>query len=157
VHTFTAVLTSAMGEPGDAWTMVVIPADIARSFGTGSTVRVRGTVNEIPYRSSLMPDGDGGFHMMINAAIRAEAEVGQGDVVSIELEVDDAPRTVRTPPDLNRALKDDPRAMAFWGALSYSNKKLYVDWILEAKQPEARMKRVAETVQGMRDGKKRQR
>jgi hypothetical protein len=157
VHTFTAVLTSAMGEPGDAWTMVVIPDDIASSFGTRSMVRVRGTLNGIAYRSSLMPDGEGGFHMLVNAAIRAEAEVSQGDEVTVDLEIDDAPRTVRTPPDLNRALKDDPRANAFWGALPYSNKKLYVDWILEAKQPDARAKRVTETVQSMRDGKKRQR
>lgn len=157
MHTFTAVLTSAMGEPGDDWTMVVIPEDIASSFGTRSMVRVRGTVNGVPYRSSLMPSGDGGFRMMVNAAIRAEADVGQGDEVAVELEIDNAPRTVRTPPDLNRALKDDPRAKAFWGALSYSNKKLYVDWILEAKQPDTRAKRVTETVQGMRDGKKRQR
>jgi hypothetical protein len=157
VHTFTAVLTSAMDEPGDAWTLVVIPNDIASSFGTRSMVRVRGTVNGVPYRSSLMPDGEGGFQMMVSAAIRAEAGVDQGEEVTVDLEIDDAPRTVRTPPDLNRALKDDPRAKAFWGALSYSNKKLYVDWIMEAKQPDTRAKRVAETVQGMRDGKKRQR
>lgn len=157
MHTFTAVLTSAMGEPGDAWTMVVIPDDIAASLGTRSMVRVRGTVNGVPVRSSLMSDGGGAFRMMVNAGVCAEAGVGQGDEVTVELEVDDAPRTVRTPPDLNQALKADPRAMAFWGALSYSNKKLYVDWILDANGPETRAKRVAETVQGMRDGKKRQR
>ena len=157
MHTFTAVLTSAMDEPGDAWTLVVIPDDLARSLGTRSMVRVRGTVNGVPYRSSLMPDGDGGFRMMVNATTRADAGVDQGDEVTVDLEIDDAPRKVRTPPDLNRALKDDPRAKAFWGALSYSNKKLYVDWILDAQQPETRAKRVAETVQGMRDGKKRQR
>jgi len=157
VHIFTAVLTSAAGEPGDAWTMVVIPGEIAGSFGGRSTVRVRGTVNGVAYRSSLMPDGDGGFHMMVNASTRAEAEVEPGDEVTVELEIDDAPRTVRTPPDLNRALQDDPRARAFWGALSHSNKRLYVDWILEAKEPGTRAKRVSETVQGMRDGKKRER
>lgn len=157
MHTFTATLTSAMDQPGDAWSTIVIPGDVAASFGTHAMVKVRGTIDDVPFRSSLMADGNGGFHMMVNAAIRREAGVGAGDEVSVTMEVDDAPRTVRTPPDLNTALKVDRRAKAFWDALSYSNKKLYVEWIREAKQPATRAKRVAETVQNMRDGKKRQR
>jgi Domain of unknown function (DUF1905)/Bacteriocin-protection, YdeI or OmpD-Associated len=157
MHTFTATLTSAMEGPGDAWTTIVIPDEVAASFGTRAMVKVRGTIDGVPIRSSLMPDGAGGFRMMVNASIRKEAGVGAGDEVSVALEVDDDPRTVRTPTDLNTALKADPRAKAFWGALSYSNKSLYVEWIREAKQPETRARRVAETVQNMRDGKKRQR
>jgi hypothetical protein len=157
MHTFVATLASAMDGAGDAWTRIAIPADVASSFRSTAMVKVRGTLNGVAYRSSLMPDGQGGFHMMVNAAIREEAGVGSGDEVTVQMEVDDAPRTVRTPADLAAGLRADPRANAFWGALSYSNKRLYVDQILEAKQPETRAKRVAETVQAMRDGKKRQR
>lgn len=157
MHAFNATLVSAMDGAGDAWTRIAIPPEIAASFGTRAMVKVRGTLNGVAFRSSLMPDGGGGFHMMVNASIREMAHVGSGDDVAVEMEIDDAPRTVRTPSDLAAGLRTNPRANAFWGALSYSNKKLYVDHILEAEHPETRAKRVAETVQKMRDGKKRQR
>lgn len=73
-----------------------------------------------------------------------------------------APRAVkhakpalRTPADLSAALKAKAKAKAFWATLSPSAKRDYIEWITEAKQPATRAKRLAETVQWLGEGKRR--
>ncbi|WKW11071.1 YdeI/OmpD-associated family protein [Pseudogemmatithrix spongiicola] len=73
-----------------------------------------------------------------------------------------APRTVkhakpvlRLPADLATALKAKPAAKAFYATLPPSAKRDYVEWITEAKQPATRAKRVAQAVQWLGEGKRR--
>lgn len=62
---------------------------------------------------------------------------------------------LRLPADLATALKAKPKAKAFWATLSPSAKREYLEWITGAKQPATRAKRVAETVQWLGEGKRR--
>ncbi len=50
------------------------------------------------------------------------------------------------PHDLQIALHDDPEAGAVFEALPYSHKREYVDWILEARRPETRARRIDEAL-----------
>jgi uncharacterized protein YdeI (YjbR/CyaY-like superfamily) len=43
-------------------------------------------------------------------------------------------------------MKKSPRAAAAFGSLSFTHRKEYVLWILSAKKPETRTRRVAATV-----------
>jgi uncharacterized protein YdeI (YjbR/CyaY-like superfamily) len=52
---------------------------------------------------------------------------------------------IPVPHDLQIELHDDPEAGAAFAALPPSHRREYIDWILEAKRPEARMRRVEET------------
>ena len=57
-----------------------------------------------------------------------------------------APREeIPVPHDLQIELHDDPEAAAAFAALPPSHRREYVDWILEAKRPETRARRVEET------------
>ena len=60
-----------------------------------------------------------------------------------------------TPDDLAAALKKNEKAEATFAAFSPSCKREYVEWIAEAKREETRGKRVAQAVEWMADGKKR--
>ena len=51
-----------------------------------------------------------------------------------------------TPPDLEAALAAEPAALARWRAWAPSHRRQYVYWVLDAKRPETRARRVAETV-----------
>jgi len=51
-----------------------------------------------------------------------------------------------TPPDLETALAAAPAAAARWRAWAPSHRRQYVYWVLDAKRPETRARRVAETV-----------
>ena len=57
---------------------------------------------------------------------------------------------IAVPHDLQIELHDDPRAEAVFLALPPSHRREYINWILEARRPEARARRVAKTVEDLR-------
>jgi hypothetical protein len=56
-------------------------------------------------------------------------------------------RVITLPPDMKQVLEQSPNALAFYEALSFSNKKEYVVWILSAKQEKTRSERIAKIVE----------
>ena len=68
------------------------------------------------------------------------------------MELDTKPRTVTVPADLRSALADDPAAKSSFAKMSYSHRREYVDWIEEAMRPETRSRRIASTVERVREG-----
>jgi uncharacterized protein YdeI (YjbR/CyaY-like superfamily) len=50
------------------------------------------------------------------------------------------------PTDLQELFDQNPDAMRHWDAFSRSSKRAILEWILNAKRPETRMKRITETV-----------
>ena len=59
------------------------------------------------------------------------------------------------PSDLIAALKKDKAARTTFAAFSPGCRREYVDWIVEAKRPETREKRVAQAVAWIAEGKQR--
>jgi uncharacterized protein YdeI (YjbR/CyaY-like superfamily) len=63
-----------------------------------------------------------------------------------------------TPPDLEAALSGVPAAAARWVAWPASPRRQYVYWVLDAKRPETRSRRIADVVRraaaGLRPGDK---
>ena len=61
-----------------------------------------------------------------------------------------------TPPDLEAALAGVPAARERWTTWAPSHRRQYIYWVLDAKRPETRARRVAETVRraaaGIRPG-----
>lgn len=67
-----------------------------------------------------------------------------------------APRAeIPVPHDLQIELHDDPEAAAAFAALPPSHRREYIDWILEARRPETRMRRVEDTARRVKAGKGR--
>jgi hypothetical protein len=68
--------------------------------------------------------------------------------------VDRAQRIVTAPKDLQKLLAKNAKARSAFDALSFTNRKEYVVWILDAKKPETRAARVTKTVELLSKGKK---
>jgi uncharacterized protein YdeI (YjbR/CyaY-like superfamily) len=60
-----------------------------------------------------------------------------------------------TPPDLDAALDSSPAARATFDGFTPGCRREYVEWVVEAKRPETRSKRIAQAVEWMAEGKKR--
>jgi len=63
------------------------------------------------------------------------------------------PREVEIPEALASALANAPEALAAFEALSFTHRKQYARAVAEAKRPETRDRRVAQTVEKLRQGK----
>lgn len=62
---------------------------------------------------------------------------------------------LEVPDDLRAALDAKPEAAAVFDAFSPSCRREYIEWVVEAKRPETRQKRIAQTVEWVAEGKKR--
>jgi len=63
-------------------------------------------------------------------------------------------RQITLPPDMKQVLGRSPNALAFYQALSFTNKKEYVVWILSAKQEKTRTERLAKIAEKLLAKKK---
>ena len=150
--------------------MFRVPFDLTEAFGRARPplrVTIRGhtwrttpgmdSEGEAAHAASLRERRNrwGVGHIVVNREVKSATGVDAGDRVQVAMSLDTAPGTVRIPSDLRRALDEDSAAQASFSKMSYTHRREYVDWIQEAKRPETRARRVAKTVERVREGKPR--
>jgi uncharacterized protein YdeI (YjbR/CyaY-like superfamily) len=84
-------------------------------------------------------------------------------LTSADLKAGKAPRPKKAPPkkrkavhvpdDFRQAMAKNKKASSTFDAFSPSHKREYVEWIVEAKRPETRQKRLQTAIQWLADGK----
>lgn len=121
-------------------TGIPVPADVVEGLGGGKRAAVVVTVNGYTYRSTLAVMG--GRHLIpFSSDKRAASGIGGGDAITVDLELDTAPRTVDVPEDLAVALSAAGARAAF-DALSPSARKAHVTSVETAKAAETRTRRI---------------
>ena len=148
-HRFEATIEA--GSRGGA--LVHVPFDVKEAFGSGRP-KVRALIDGHESRGSLANMGSG--HMLgIRKDVRAAIGKGVGDRVSIELELDTEPRVVSVPDELAAALEAAPDAAERFAAMSYTHRREYAEWVLEAVKQETRDRRAGRAIEMIREGRAR--
>lgn len=115
--------------------------------GEDDSAEGMGTLGKIAALGELPPDED------LAARFRAAADALVSGKAS--------PRAAKpkpeipVPDDFGSALDAVPQARAFFDTLARSYRREYLEWIVEAKRPATRTKRIATAVEWLAEGKKR--
>ena len=121
---------------------VIFPFDVKKEFGA-SRVKIKASIDGVLYRGSLVPMGiKEGYPLLIIKEIRTAINKTFGDVVSIVLEKDTEERIVEVPADLVKAFRRKKILKDTFDNMAYTHRKEYVNYILDAKKPETRLRRV---------------
>ena len=81
--TFTAKLQKSPNKGG--WTYVAWP-ESAKFFGTRGLVKVEGSIDGCPFRSSFMAMGDGRHRLPVKGEIRRTIAKEVGETVTVRLD-----------------------------------------------------------------------
>jgi hypothetical protein len=136
----------------DKWVGVPMPFDPNDVWGEKERHDVTGTINGHSVRGPLTKERDG-FALALGPTWRRDAGIGEIDTVTVEL-APEGPQMDNIAPDIAAALRAEPAAQAFFFAISTYYRKNYLRWIEDAKRPETRANRIAETVKLLVEGKR---
>src|SRR5438270_13226798 len=76
------------------WTIVRLPFDAAKLWGSRGALRVRGEINGFEFRTSLFPNGRGGHYVLINKKMQKGGGVRAGEKADFKLQPDAKERPV---------------------------------------------------------------
>lgn len=138
VQTFRTTLAATGGNNVG----IVVPEDVVAAFGRGRRVPVTVTIDGGYSYSNTVSSMGGRFLVSFNAETRKATGRGAGDEVEVRLELDDEPRQVDVPTDLDAALRAVPDAFTAWEALSPSKRKAHALSVTSAKTDETRQRRI---------------
>jgi hypothetical protein len=141
--------TATLQLDGKTATGIRVPDETVAALGGGKRIPVSVTINGTRYASTITAMR-GEPKIPVSADIRAAAGIAAGDSITVELERDDAPRTVDVPAELADVLRGDPAASVRFAALSYSNQRRHVLAITGARTAETRTRRIQRVLDELR-------
>jgi Bacteriocin-protection, YdeI or OmpD-Associated/Domain of unknown function (DUF1905) len=141
-------------QSGKTATGIQVPDEVVEALGSGRRPAVKVTINGYTYRNTVAVIG-GVYMVGVSAEHRAGAGVAGGDEVDVDVELDTAPREVAVPADFAAALDAEPNARRTFDGLSNSNKSWHVLQVTGAKTDETRQRRIAKSVDLLRQGRAR--
>jgi uncharacterized protein YdeI (YjbR/CyaY-like superfamily) len=137
--TFRATLERIQSRLG--WTIIRIPFDVGKLWGTRGQLRVKGEINGFAFRTSLFPARGGGHILLVNKRMQKGGDVRQGMAAQFRLELDLEKRIAIVPAELQRFLKEDAYLRRWFNGLNHSTRSEIGKWILQVKSQEARVRR----------------
>src|SRR6185312_15814713 len=123
------------------WTVIRLPFDAAKLWGTRGQLKVKGEINGFAFRTSLFPDGKGSHVMIVNKKMQSGAKVVPGMKAKFCIEPDTEKRQVAVPPELTRVLAESKQLKKYYESFSFSMRRYICSWIGEAKHSETRVRR----------------
>jgi uncharacterized protein YdeI (YjbR/CyaY-like superfamily) len=131
------------------WVIVKVPFDPAKAWPKRNRLRVKGTINGFPFRTSLFSSAKYGHILLVNKQMQTGAKVAVGSLAEIVLEPDLEERPASVPAELEKFLKEDRALKKWFGELSPSVRKYIGEAVDACKSPPARVNRAEQMVERM--------
>ena len=124
---------------------VEVPEKVVLGLGSTKRPLVKVTIKGYTYRSAIAPMG-GTYMLGVSNEVRSQTGVKPGETIDIDVELDTEKRDVEVPPELAKALAQDPKAKKYFESLSYSRKYALAAPITNGKTPETRERNLAKAM-----------
>lgn len=140
-------ITTLQTDPlDDKARFIELPSEIATALGAKSRMGIKGTLNDVPFQTSLAKYRDTGYVFPLKKLLREAVGVDVGDTIIVAIEQNFELRP--TPLDeVAAALAAHPTAQSAWDRLSPSHQREHLNHIDEAKQAETRARRIAKMIE----------
>lgn len=145
---FTATLQK-FGEQGEktGWTYIDVSSEQAHLLqpNTKKSFRVKGKLDGYAFEGvALVPMGEGNFIIAVNATMRQAIKKRKGDTIQVQLAFDE--KGYQLNEDFVACLEDEPKAIAYFNALTKGHQNYFSKWIESAKTIETKTKRITMAV-----------
>jgi Bacteriocin-protection, YdeI or OmpD-Associated/Domain of unknown function (DUF1905) len=126
---------------------VDVPSDISRIIGDGSPhVAVKGEVQGVSLRTTLVSRGRGRYRLAIHGDIRRKLGIDAGALIELAIERDEESREPALPPALVLALRNAPKAQATFRQMTTALRRQVVRYLTQVKQQSTMERRVTKFV-----------
>lgn len=134
---------------------IQFPFSAQELFGKKGQVKIKAIFdNKVEYRGSLVKMQIDSHTLGLTQEIRKLLGKSFGDEVSVKLWEDKEERIVIIPDDVVIVFNENLKAKELFDAMSYTHRKEYIRWIVEAKKPETRENRKVKMIEMILAGKK---
>lgn len=130
----------------NSWTILHLPAEASAKLPTRGMTMVKGTINGVPFKTLLEPDGKYGPGLKPSHWFRPdekllkEAQAKTGDTVEVSLEPTKDWIEPDVPGDVKNALAQSPKAQALWDDITPLARWDWIRWIRAVKTEQTRGK-----------------
>ena len=138
-----------------------LPSDASAKLPSRGMTMVAGTLNGIPFKTLLEPDGSYGpgkkptHWFSPDRKLLDEAHVAAGDSVQVSLEPTKEWIEPEVPDDLKKALSTSPKAKNLWEDITPLAHWDWIRWIRAVKTPETRQKHIEVALDKLNKGMRR--
>lgn len=145
----------------NSWTILRLPEDVSAKLPSRGMIMVKGTINNVPFKTLLEPDGRYGpgkkpSHWFApDKKLLDEASVAAGDIVQVSLEPTKEWVEPEVPGDLKKALANSPKAAALWNDITPLARWDWIRWIRAVKTTETRQKHIEVALDKLNKGMRR--
>lgn len=145
----------------NSWTILRLPEEASAQLPSRGMIMVKGTMNDVPFKTLLEPDGKYGKGIKPSHWFRPdkklldEAEAAPGDTVKVELEPTKEWIEPEVPVDLKKALSASSKAEALWKDITPMARWDWIRWIRAVKTPETRQKHIEVALDKLNKGMRR--
>ena len=149
------LLQPAKPVAGSTWAFLVLPGSVSAKLPTRGMTTVEGALNGHAFKATLEPDGNKSHWLKVTRKLREDAGAEPGDVVTLEITPSGSELESRVPADLRKALAAAPKARALWSGITPVARRDWIQWIISARRPETRARRVENACKMLASGKRR--
>jgi hypothetical protein len=143
-------------EKDDSWTFLILPKNASAKLPSRGMTAIEGTINGVPFQAVLEPDGQKSHWLKVDRKLNKAADAQAGDVVTLEIAPAAEEPETTVPADLRKALATAaPKARALWSDITTNARRDWVHWVISAKQPETRARRIKNACSMLAAGKRR--